>query len=77
MREEMTGRRAVAVAVVFALFIFTACWKLTYSSLWFDEGIEYWYSKTDSGPLYIDETDAPCFAYYTRGLETDAEIIYR
>ncbi len=77
MREEMTGRRAVAVAVVFALFIFTACWKLTYSSLWFDEGIEYWYSKTDSGPLpYEDKAEHGNDTMYTRIVSTAQPPLY-
>ena len=35
----------------FAFFIFTATYKLTNAPLWFDETIEYWYSKSMIGEL--------------------------
>ena len=31
--------------------MFSCCYKLTYSSLWFDESVEYWISKIMFGPI--------------------------
>lgn len=36
---------------VFAFYLFITCYKLTNAPLWFDETIEYWYSKIMFGTL--------------------------
>ena len=40
----------------FALFFLVSCHRLTMSALWFDEAIEYWYSKVLTGPLPFSQT---------------------
>ncbi len=52
----MSARREKAVekilmAASFAFFFIIACHKLTNASLWFDEAVEFWYSKVWHGEL--------------------------
>ena len=46
----------ILAGAAFALFFLTACHRLSFSSLWFDEAIEYWYSKVLSGTLPFSQT---------------------
>ena len=41
----------ILTGIAFALFFFTACYKLTNASLWSDETIEYWFSKIVFGKI--------------------------
>lgn len=41
----------IALGIGFALYVAIACYKLTNASLWYDETIEYWYSKIMIGPI--------------------------
>lgn len=41
----------IALGIGFVLYISIACYKLTNSSLWYDETVEYWYSKVMIGPI--------------------------
>ena len=47
----MTKKEYLTTSFVFILFILIGCYKLTNSSLWYDETIEYWYSKIMIGTL--------------------------
>ena len=38
-------------AFVFMLFFMVTCYKLIGASLWYDEAVEYWYSRVMLGPL--------------------------
>jgi len=48
-KENQEKRSNIIVGVAFALFVCIISYRLTNASLWFDETIEYWYSKTLSG----------------------------
>jgi len=41
----------VILFLVFVFYFIIATYKLTHCSLWFDEAIEYWYSKIILGPV--------------------------
>ena len=43
------------IAFSFSLFLFVVCHKLLNASLWYDEAIEYWFSKVMFGPLPYEE----------------------
>ena len=41
----------IAAATAFIIFTLVTCYQLTGSALWYDEAIEYWYSKILVGEL--------------------------
>lgn len=49
--EGYTEKEKFFIGVAFAFFIVISVYKLTNASLWFDEAIEYWYSKILVGNL--------------------------
>lgn len=56
MNQAKDKNRIVGIAVTiaaFTLFFLSVCYKLTQASLWYDEAVEYWYSKYMTGPLPI------------------------
>lgn len=56
-RMNITKRRdSFFIGAAFALFFLVSCYRLTMSALWFDEAIEYWYSKVLTGPLPFSQT---------------------
>lgn len=44
-------KELIVTGAAFTFFLLLACYKLTNASLWFDETIEYWYSKILVGNL--------------------------
>lgn len=54
--SELKRKGNIVVVVAFAFFMFVTCYKLTNASLWFDETIEYWYSKVMFGPLPFNDS---------------------
>lgn len=41
----------ILMGAAFAFYFFVTCYRLTNASLWFDEAVEFWYSRTFSGQL--------------------------
>ena len=46
----------VVTIIVFSIYCYVTLHNLTHASLWFDETIEYWYSKIMIGPLPFENT---------------------
>lgn len=51
MGENKEKIQYVVLGIGLALYAAIACYKLTNSSLWYDETVEYWYSKIMAGPI--------------------------
>ena len=51
-----TKKKYIFLGSVFTLFILITIYKLTNASLWYDEAIEYWYSKVLIGVLPYDSS---------------------
>lgn len=52
MREYLYRNSDKCIFLIALFFyMFSCCYKLTYSSLWFDESVEYWISKIMFGPI--------------------------
>lgn len=66
----------VFAILVFALFIGIACYKLTNASLWFDETIEYWFSKVLFGALPYEEAFSNTANMYERIITTLQPPLY-
>ena len=45
------SKESFLMLLAFVVFFCVTCYKLTYAPLWFDETIEYWYSKTFIGGI--------------------------
>lgn len=56
MEERAKRRDLLLTGGAFLLFFLVASHRLTLSALWFDEAIEYWYSKVLTGPLPFSQT---------------------
>ena len=60
MDKTLTEHRRKAETILtggaFAFFLLISTYKLTHASLWFDETIEYWYSKVMAGTLPFSAT---------------------
>ncbi|MBR3569736.1 MAG: glycosyltransferase family 39 protein [Oscillibacter sp.] len=54
--KQSKQRDLLLAGAAFALFVLVSCHRLTMSALWFDEAIEYWYSKVMFGPLPFSQT---------------------
>ena len=54
--KQSKQRDILLTGAAFALFVLVSCHRLTMSALWFDEAIEYWYSKVMFGPLPFSRT---------------------
>ena len=54
--KQSKQRDLLLTGAAFALFVLVSCHRLTMSALWFDEAIEYWYSKVLTGPLPFSRT---------------------
>ncbi|MBQ9492651.1 MAG: glycosyltransferase family 39 protein [Oscillibacter sp.] len=54
--KQSKQRNLFLSGAAFALFLLVSCHRLTMSALWFDEAIEYWYSKVLIGPLPFSRT---------------------
>ena len=54
--KQSKQRDFLLTGAAFALFFLVSCHRLTMSALWFDEAIEYWYSKVLTGPLPFSQT---------------------
>ena len=55
-KERRRKQETFLAGAVFTFFLLLSCYKLTNASLWFDEAIEYWYSKVMFGPLPFSTT---------------------
>lgn len=62
--------------VAFTFFALITVHKLTNASLWFDETVEYWYSKIMIGSLPFDNTDAYGSNMYQRIILTFQPPLY-
>ena len=51
MSESREKIENFLMGAAFAFFVLITCYRLTYASLWFDEAVEYWYSKIMFGSL--------------------------
>lgn len=51
-------KQSILTGLVFGVFIIMCCYKLTNSALWFDEAVEYWYSKIIVGPIPFNGDNA-------------------
>ena len=51
MEKSKFNMEEVVIAASFAFFLLISLHKLTNASLWFDEAVEYWYSKVMFGEL--------------------------
>lgn len=51
MKENRLMIERIVTGFAFAFFFLVTCYKLTNAPLWFDETVEYWYSKVMIGPL--------------------------
>ena len=49
--EKKQSIEKMMVGAAFAFFVLITCYKLTNAPLWFDETIEFWYSKIMFGKL--------------------------
>jgi len=56
--EQRKMTEKIVTGAAFAFFILITCYKLTNAPLWFDETIEYWYSKVMFGPLPFEAPGA-------------------
>lgn len=72
MNESKINKELIFSGMAFTFFLFITCYRLTNASLWFDETIEYWYSKVAFGPLPF-ETSANM---YQRILSTYQPPLY-
>ena len=76
MNDKKTIERLFTGAA-FTFFFMITCYKLTHASLWFDETIEYWYSKIMFGPLPFDgENTAGTTNMYQRIITTYQPPLY-
>lgn len=57
MGEYLKKGEKCLCGFAFTLYILVTCYKLTNAPLWFDETIEYWYSKVMFGKLPFDGAD--------------------
>lgn len=72
----MTKKEYLTTSFVFILFILIGCYKLTNSSLWYDETIEYWYSKIMIGTLPNNIYNGELSNMYQRILTTYQPPLY-
>ena len=56
MINQKNHRESILLGGVFLLFLIISTYKLTNASLWFDESIEYWYSKIMVGELPFESS---------------------
>lgn len=56
MISDKKHRESILLGGVFLLFLIISTYKLTNASLWFDESIEYWYSKIMVGELPFESS---------------------
>lgn len=54
--ENRKKGEMILTGSAFAFFLLITCYKLTHASLWFDEAIEYWYSRVMFGTLPFSAT---------------------
>lgn len=56
MKKLWKYKEHIFASMAFLFFLFVSCHKLLNASLWFDETIEYWYSKYFFGPLPFENS---------------------
>lgn len=66
----------IIATVAFVFFILITCYELTGSSLWYDEAIEYWYSKIMVGELPMAGVADGTVSMYQRILLTYQPPLY-
>lgn len=63
--------------IAFAFFFLITCYKLTYAPLWFDETIEFWYSKNLNGYVpYEMQNGGQASSMYQRIVSTYQPPLY-
>ncbi|MCI8597256.1 MAG: glycosyltransferase family 39 protein [Lachnospiraceae bacterium] len=67
MNKPGRDKEIIFVGAAFAFYFFIVMYKLTYSSLWIDETIEYWYSKYLFGTLPYETSS---LSMYSRIIST-------
>lgn len=53
--QKIKNINIYCIGFTFIFFVVISCYKLTNASLWYDETIEYWYSKVVIGTLPFDD----------------------
>lgn len=73
MKESKRTMETIMTGMAFTFFVIISCYKLTNASLWFDETVEYWYSKSMFAVLPFEETS---LSMYTRIVSTFQPPLY-
>lgn len=58
MKDNRQIIEEIVVGFAFTFFFLVTCYKLTNAPLWYDETIEYWYSKVMVGSLPWDSMNS-------------------
>lgn len=78
LEVKKSNAEIIFAAFSFALFFFVCCHKLLNASLWYDETIEYWYSKIMFGALPYEEASGNIYStnMYQRIVSTYQPPLY-
>lgn len=76
MSESRNNIEKIFTGAAFTFFVLITCYKLTNSALWFDETIEYWYSKIMFGRLPFSSEYGDTVNMYQRIVSTFQPPLY-